>query len=235
MKEVPGVATPRAPERYADPAEIAAFLRFAWRRAATLTPIYRRFERKYVLLVRAAMHAGCRPAELATAEWSDFQSEKGRIVLPASKWKSGGKTGRSRTIYLTPRLVRALLREQARPDRHPTHLFSHKRGPGGRGRGATKQQGEPWLKKALTRHTRNMRALAIAAKVPVEDVGDNRFVLYRLRHTRASDALMAGMDLASVAELLGTSPRMLETTYGHLLDEHLAEKAAEMAAKRRRK
>jgi integrase len=67
----------------------------------------------------------------------------------------------------------------------------------------------------------------------IKGEGDNRFVLYQLRHTTASDHLMNQGDATTVAELLGTSVRMLETTYGHLLDDHLA-KAHEMLSGKRR-
>lgn len=67
----------------------------------------------------------------------------------------------------------------------------------------------------------------------VKNDGDNRFVFYRLRHTVASDFLMRGGASATVAELLGTSPRMLETTYGHLLEDHLTVAAADLRVRKK--
>jgi integrase len=56
---------------------------------------------------------------------------------------------------------------------------------------------------------------------PPPDEGENRLVNYRWRHTAISTLLMLGVDVATVAELTGTSPDMIYKFYGHLLDEHL--------------
>jgi integrase len=229
----PDVTIPHAPERYAERKEVAAFLRYAWRRAGKATPLYRRFGRKLVLLIRVIAHTGCRPSEAIGAEWTELDLERGTITLPPEKTKTGHKTGKPRVIFLPPALARALRRELAKEDRHPTHLFSCKRGKGGIERGATREAGEPWHPKALTKCVRKLRNEAIEAGVPLQAEGDNRFVLYRLRHTRASDDLMHGGDVVTVAALLGTSPRMLETTYGHLLNDHLAKAQEELLARRR--
>jgi hypothetical protein len=63
--------------------------------------------------------------------------------------------------------------------------------------------------------------------------GDNRLVLYRLRHTTPRDNVMDDGNSHTVAELHGTSVRMLETTYAHLLKDHLSATAADLTAKRR--
>ena len=148
------------------------------------------------------------------------------------------------------------------PLRHPISIFVHKRGKGGIERGANRETGEPWGKfitkpdgsmgfepdsTALSKAIRKLRKEAIAACERlrsegkptkglelIKDEGDNRFVLYRLRHTTASDHLMNQGDLYTVASLLGTSPKMLETTYGHLLEDHLDEAAKDLGGKRRR-
>lgn len=259
--EVRVPAVGRSPQRYAERREVAAFLRFAWRRAGASSGVYRRFGRLLVLLVRVAAHTGARPGELCSAWWEDFDPKRGVIVLPPERHKTGAKTNRSRTIFLTPGLVCALLREQARPDRHPKSIFVHKRGKWSVERGGTKEQGEPWGRfvdlpggkrgfehesTVLAKTIRKIRSEAVEeakrrAKTGqptrglelIKDVGENRFVLYQLRHTTASDHLMNKGDASTVAELLGTSPRMLETTYGHLLEDHLAKAADELAAKRR--
>lgn len=72
----------------------------------------------------------------------------------------------------------------------------------------------------------------VAPKVTIANHGDNRFVFYRLRHTVASDFLMKDGATATVAALLGTSPRMLETTYGHMLEDHLAIASEKLRSRR---
>jgi integrase len=287
--EVKGPTVGRAPVRYATRREVAAFLRFAWRRfgataragtrhvagrawreaeelpSGTPTPcfgeLYLRFGRRLLLMLRVAAHTGARPGDLAAAWWADFDAAAGTITLPPDRHKTGGKTTRPRVIFLTPALVRALRRERDREGRHPVAIFTHKRGRGGVARGAERDAGEPWGEFAtlpdgrpsfdadtgpLARAVRGLRAEAVAeakrrasAGEPlrgleaIRDEGHGRFVFYLLRHTTASDHLMGGGAPATVAEILGTSVRMLETTYGHLLEDHLRRAARELHSRRR--
>ncbi|MHC5544998.1 hypothetical protein ACYOEI_42725, partial [Singulisphaera rosea] len=204
---------------------------------------------------------GLGPGELCSAWWDDFDATRGTISIPPDRHKTGSKTAKSRVIFLTPTLVSALERERMHPNRHPISIFVHKRGKGGIARGGEKEVGEPYgtftttpngrpsfeaNSTVLSRKIRLLRKEAIAegkrlkeAGKPtrgldmIKDVGDNRFVMYQLRHTTASDHLMNKGDASTVAELLGTSVRMLETTYGHLLDDHLARAHSELTGKRR--
>lgn len=270
MAEVRAPATGRSPERYSDRREIAAFLRFLWRRAGASPGIYRRFGRMLALMVRTAWHAGARPGDLAAAWRDDYDSEPMSITLPPERHKTGRKTGRSRVIFLTPTLVRALNRLLAMEGAHPVSIFTHKRGKGSvdhekdstcAQKRIEQLQGEPWGKFVtlpngrpsfitdtgpLCQAIRKIRAEAVAeakrlkkAKLPtrglelIQDEGDNRLVLYRLRHTTLSDNLMDDGNPHTVAELHGTSVRMLETTYAHLLKDHLSATAADLTAKRR--
>ena len=287
-----GVESPkiaRSPERYAERVEVAAFLRFAWRRVgyapevldrhrawlrsrgepdddplppASVGELYRRFGRTLVLMLRVGAHTGARPGELASAWWGDVDWRRGTITLPPERHKTGSKTGRSRVIHLGARsvLLRALRRERDRPGRHPTSIFTHKRGRGGVSRGAEATAGEPWGDfttlpgggpgfdadtRPLSQKLGKLRAMAIAearalkaAGRPARGLeliraeGANRFVFYRLRHTYISDGLMGGVRGASIAELTGTSERMITQVYGHLLEDHLRAAAEEIRAGR---
>jgi integrase len=229
-------AVPDSPERFAEVGEIAAFLA-AWRAMAAGRKRggrMERFDRLAALLVRCLVQTGARPGEFCKAQWDDVTWEAGvtaaghpfgKVVLPPERWKAGRKTGKSRTVFLTPVLTRALRREFARPDRHPTHLFFHARKRAGEG-GPT----DPWESSALGRKVRKVRRAAGGA-----DEGPNRMVAYLFRHTAASRALMKGMDPVTVAALLGTSPNMLRKHYGHLLDDHLKAAAEALAGARRGK
>ena len=281
----------RSPERYGTNKEVADFLRFAWRRlgaspgamarraaslrwreaaglhapAAVVTPafgpLYQRFGRLLVLMIRVGSHTGARPGDLCSAWWRDFDAEKSTITLPADRHKTGSKTGRPLVLFLPPAIVRALRRERDRPGRHPVSIFTHKRGKGAATRGEDAIAGVPWgkfvdkpggqgfiddstplsqairkIRVAAVAWQTSQRAEAIARGVPeqlappitIRDRGPNRFVFYLLRHTRASDYVMRGGHSATVAELLGTSPRMLETTYGHVLEDHKSREAARL-------
>lgn len=226
---------PDSPERFADVKTLATFLRGWWRLTRTKKSKgrMRRYDRLTVLLIRCLIQTGARPGELCKAEWGDVDWEAartsaghpfGRITLPPERWKAGKKTGKSRTVYLTPTLTRALRREFGRPDRHPTHLFWHVRRREGVG------DSEPWTSAALGARTRKVRR-----KLGAEDEGPNRIVNYLFRHTAASRGLMRGLDPVTVAALLGTSPAMLAKHYGHILNSHLAGAAETLAGARRPK
>ncbi len=252
---------PRAPERFAERSEAAAFLALWRRRAAAAGPVRGRYERLTVLLERCLIRTGARPGELCALHWADLRWNGGKTpeghafakaVIPPERWKSGQKTGKPRTLYFSPALTRALRREHEREGRHPTHVFVHGGGRGGVG------WGEPWadgsrLSKAVLHARRkgreviaSLRARAEAgealpavdrwlARAELHDEGAQRVVNYRWRHTAASTLLMMGLDIATVAELLGTSPQMISSIYGHLLDTHLADAAHKLAHGRLRK
>ena len=233
LKDIKGVLIPQPPERYASRKEVADFLRFAWRRTESQTSVQRRFSRLLILAVRTLYHSGCRPGELCTAKWADFDSSKMMIILPPHRHKTGRKTGRNRTIHLPNLVTRALVRERRR-DHHPLFIFTHKRGKGAMSRGATLNHGEPWNSQAFGRAIKEIRDEGIDAGVKLASSGPNRFVAYRLRHTYASDAIMDGVPTAVVAAMLGTSERVLNHTYCHITDPRQRE-ATELLVTSRRK
>ncbi len=62
-----------------------------------------------------------------------------------------------------------------------------------------------------------------AHKRAIKQAGLRRFRLYDLRHTWASRAAMSGMDLVSLAALLGHSKIVLVQRYAHPTEQHQAE------------
>ena len=249
---------PQSPDRYAAEAEVRAFLAWGYARAENYSrsqsykksgrtviksgPLERRFERLTIDLIRVAYLTGTRPGELRIAEWGDYKPQAvqvagawwGLIKLDPKRWKSGGKTGKARVVFLPPEAVEVIEAIQALEGRHPRFIWTHKRGPVPRTREASldspadapASHGVPWSESALPNKVCALRKEAIAAGVPLLDEGPDRFVMYRLRHTRAAELLMAGVDVGTVAKLLGTSVEMIEKTYGSYTSSHLAEAAA---------
>jgi integrase len=238
---------PRADSRYAGRSEVAAVLGWAWRDAGR-----DRRHRSTVLLLRCLAATGARPGELCDLRWSDLSWEAGRTpqghvfaraTIPAERWKAGRKTGRARVLYLTPLLTRALRRLKEAPGAHPTHVFVHGPGRGGRGADQPWESGSRLSKRILAIRRGAIAAQAQAraaerptglqallARVDLAEDGADRWTAYRLRHTAASALLMHGHDLYTVAELLGTSAEVIQSTYGHLLDGHLANAALSLSA-----
>ena len=228
---------PQSADRFADDEEVAAFLKWGYARAEKLGGLAGRFERATFNLIEVASLTGARPGELRIAEWPDFEAKAvfiaelgewwGRIKLDPTRWKSGAKTGKAREIFLPPVAVAIVEALAANPDRHPRFVFTHKRGMQANARGATNpQHGEVWSPSALPNKICHLRRRAILDGVPLIDQGENRFVMYRLRHTAAAKLLMAGVDVGTVARLLGTSTGMIETTYGSYTSDHLAKAAS---------
>jgi integrase len=228
-------SVPHAPERFAERSEAAAFLRF-WRSRTKRGTVGGRYARLTILLERCLVHTGARPKELCTLRWGDIKWEAGtteaghafaKATIPPERWKTGKKTGRPRMIYFSPALSRALKREHDRPGRHPWAVFVHGRGRGGVG------AGEPWPDgSTLAKTVRRVRREAITAGIQIQDTGHQRLTNYRWRHTAASTLLMMGVDVSTVAELLGTSEEMIRRHYGHLLDKHLAAAAEKLTGAR---
>jgi integrase len=193
---------PPAEERYAERSEAAAWLRWLRGRAS----------RDFVLLQRVLIHTGARPSEWTRAKVSDLDVR--RWVLTRRDWKAARATGRVRRVFVPVRLRRSLLRQASRL---PSDVWLF-----------TSPRGLRWGKSNLGTTTQRQREAARAAGVPLQA----RLTCYLWRHVAASDLLMKGVDIATVAELLGTSPQQITRTYGHLLKGHLAA-AAERLAQRR--
>lgn len=233
---------PHPPDRYAEGEEVRSFLAWGYARAERIGGLAGRFERLTMDLIRVAYLAGTRPGELRVAERGDFEARAarveqlgewwGRITLDPSRWKSGGKTGKAREVFLPPEAVAAIEEILQLPDHHPRFIWTHRRGTRSADRGATSRpHGEPWSESSLPTKICTLRRLAIKEGITVRDEGPDRFVMYRLRHSRAAELLMAGVDVATVAKLLGTSVQMIETVYGSFKSEHLAEAASRAIAK----
>jgi integrase len=168
-----------------------------------------------------------------------------KVIL--EEHKTAEKTEKLRTIYLTPSLTRALRRVSSQPGKHPTHVFVHARGSRSVAAMETPADlGDPWNSIALAAKVRKVRERAIRAAESLQSEGKptrglellsgkgaNRLVNYRWRHTAISTLLMMGVDVATVAELTGTSPEMIHQHYGHLLDAHLAGAAEKLIRGRR--
>ncbi len=248
---------PRSPARFAERREAAAFLSH-WRTRRDRSQDRGRYDRLTLLLVRALIRTGARPKELCRLQWADLKWEGWRAssghlaakaVIPPARWKAGAVTGKPRTIYLTPALTHALrrIRERGAPD--PTWVFVHGSGRGGVG-GCSPWASGSALSKTVLRIRRELiarqeavrariergepvtRREAALAAVAVRDQGQDRLVNYRWRHTAISTLLMLGIDVATVAELAGTSPDMIYRHYGHLLDAHLVAAAERLASRR---
>jgi integrase len=257
-------------EKFADPGVVMAFRRWAWRNARwgwispeaadrfrrkgwiKPTPAIRRksdrrFDRIFLLMIRFIALTGCRPKEACTARWSDVHwsddsRTTGTVVL--DKWKNRKKTGRKRTIFVTPPVARILRVLDRLEGRNPEWIFTHRIGPRSgnyRDMSIDRRAGEPWPDgTALGAKIRKLRTWAIEDGVasregkPLEATGPNRLANYLFRHTYISKMLMSGHTSAVTAAMTGTSEEMVNRKYGHIQKDHLARIAEEMVSPRKK-
>ncbi len=158
--------------------------------------------------VTAMLETGCRPSEVASVTAADVDLTLGVWVL--EKHKTAKKTGKPRVVYLTPAMA----------ELSKTLAAKYPEGPLFRG---------PRNKKPFTRNGIRCRFKRLRKKLPHL----KHFVCYNLRHTFATRALVNGVGIAQVAELLGhSSTDMVSKVYGHLAEQvaHLREAATKATA-----
>jgi integrase len=138
-----------------------------------------------------------RPGALAALLVGDFDSRRNELAIERDKANGGRK-------LLLPTNTAAFLETvtASRPTTSP--LFSQ-------------ENGKPWEKDAWKKP---IKAAAAAAGLPVGTTA------YTLRHSTITDLVQSGLNLLAVAQLSGTSVRMIERHYGHLQRESAAEALA---------
>jgi integrase len=168
------------------------------------------YARRYVTSFRAVLLAlrlsGCRPSEIINATIEDFDGSTWTI----REHKNDKKSHRPRVVYLSP-CLQTLTKIAARGrESGPIFLAA---------------EGRPWKYSDLRKRFERLRdKTGISSKC----------VLYSFRHTWITDALIAGVDVATVAEMAGTSIEMIDRHYGHLnqAKNHMIKAAAVVASAR---
>ncbi len=142
-----------------------------------------------------ASHCGTRPQQIR-----DVESEEPRPRLSVhvfEKHKTAHKTGKPLIAYASP-CMQTLLK-----------ILSHHRPTGKLFRN---DDGSPLKKDSVAQRMRRMR----------EDLGlDPKLIAYSYRHTFATESLLAGNDVATLAALMGhASVAMVSRVYNHINQKH---------------
>ena len=147
----------------------------------------------FKLLLFALKETGCRPKEARTLTWEQVQDD--RWVL--KQHKTAHKVHKPRVIYLSApmRKLMPVLRSRSTG----VNVFLNSRG-------------QAWTRNAVRlRMHRLKRKLSLAPDL----------CSYMLRHAFGTNAILNGVDVATVAELMGhTSLEMVSKVYLHLADQH---------------
>lgn len=171
-----------------------------------------KFKRRHVIAFRVALTvlsiSGCRPGEFAKLRVEDWQDDRWII----KSHKTARKLRKPRVIYLCPCLL--TLSRIAAGNRTKGPLFMA-------------APGEAWTYSKMRRRFERLRK-----RIGV----DPKCVLYSFRHTSITNALIAGVDVSTVAQVHGTSIQMIQSAYGHLCQhsKHLNQAVTKMARARRK-
>jgi integrase len=158
--------------------------------------------------VFAMQETGCRPSEVSRVTAENVNLELGVWAFAAHKTVK--KTGKPRIVYLTPAMVELTKRL----------MTLHPDGPLFRG---------PRGKNPFTRNGIRCRFRRLRKKLPHL----KGLIAYAYRHSFATDALVNGVGIAQVAELLGhTSTEMVMRHYSHIAGNvgHMREAATKAAS-----
>lgn len=149
-------------------------------------------------LAEAAALTGARPGELKNVKRSDFEPRTGTITF------RGRKSG-ARQVPLSPPAL-TLFTRLSKGKLPEAYLL-------------TRPDGKQWQRYYWDDY---MRAAARQAKLPTGTV------LYTLRHSFITEAVTSGMSTLDVANLTGTSLKMIEKFYGHLVVDSARERLAKV-------
>lgn len=164
--------------------------------------------RSFRLVLMALRLSGCRPGEIASMRIEYIQGD--RWAIPHHKTRR--KSGKPRVVYPCPCLE--TLAKIAKGIRTSGPLFQP-------------DAGDSWTYAKMRRRFERLKKRI--------DAGPD-CVLYSYRRASITDSLLSGVDVATVAELHGTSIQMIQRHYGHLCQHtgHMRAAARKVVMKRRK-
>ena len=136
---------------------------------------------------------GSRPGELAVLKWTDLDLETGMIVLV--RHKTVKKVRRPRLISLVPAVVKLLI--HLRKHSESEFVFVNERG-------------NPWNRCSLSSRIQRCRQR--------ERIPDDA-KLYGVRHHFGTKAIVRGVDIKTLAQLMGHASTGMTEHYVHLVGE----------------
>jgi integrase len=155
--------------------------------------------RNFADYLRFLFSTGSRPDEGARIEAKDLRETPFGLTCVLDDWKNARKSGKPRTIYLDP-VTANLVRRLALVNPVGPIFVS--------------PSGNPWCQNS--RGSQFKRVKAAIVKAHGQAAFDKGLTLYSCRHTRITRLIADGKPVAIVAELCGTSIRMIEKHYAHL-------------------
>jgi integrase len=153
-------------------------------------------------LLRFLRLSGARTCEASRLTWPDIDLDHALIVLKRHKTSRMQREPKPGAIPLVPELVQLLvaIRKRGEPGDHVFH----------------NHRGTPWNRCSLSLRMQRARE---KAGIPEE------VKLYGLRHAFGTRAVVSGVDIKTLAELMGHTPTRITEHYVHLAGQrsHLAD------------
>lgn len=168
--------------------------------------------------LRALAMIPVRPGAMAALQVSDFNKSRNELTIPTDK------AGENRTIKL-PATTAAHFAQHCAGKTPAAHIF-------------TRDDGKAWNKDSWKLP---FKVAAIAAGVHVYDKAptpikaeqrlskareslkastvDTLITIYSFRHAAITALIESGLPVQTIAQIAGTSPRMIHQNYGHLTDQ----------------
>lgn len=135
---------------------------------------------------------GCRPKEACNLRWEDIDLSAGVITIQKHKTLRSQRKPKPRVIHLQPVVVRLLLHIQTH-DKHKTVFVNHRE--------------NPW-----NRYSLGLRIRRARVKAGVSDEAK----LYGVRHAFGTRAIVNGVDIKTLATLMGHETTTMTEHYLHL-------------------
>jgi integrase len=170
----------------------------------------RRSKKDFFFLLQFLYRTGARPAEMYLAKAEEWDETRQAIVIKAAPENQGryklAYLGEDRVIYIPDDMV-PLLRQL---------MVAYPTGPIFR-----TESGEPWTNETICARFSSIRRAANRAAVARGVALVRKEVrAYSPRHAYVTSWVEAGKDLMGLAELLNTSPAMIQQCYCHLFKQH---------------
>ena len=156
-------------------------------------------------------YTGARPGEASNLEWDDIDLDKAVIVLHEHKTSRTQRVKKPRVIPLHPVVLKLLIHIRRRGEPGPLVFLNHRK--------------TAWNRSNLSLRVRRARE---AAGIP-DDAK-----LYGLRHGFGTRGVLAGVDLKTLAELMGHTTTRMTEHYVHLAGQQAHLAAAMLRANGRR-
>ncbi|MCE9562644.1 MAG: site-specific integrase [Planctomycetes bacterium] len=136
---------------------------------------------------------GARPCEARTLRWTDIKLDAGVVVLTEHKTSQTQRVPKPRVIALDEEIVKLLIAIRSRNEPGELVFYNHR--------------GTPWNRSSLSLRMQRGR---IKAEIPAD------VTLYGLRHAFGTRAIINGLDIKSLAELMGHMTTRTTEHYVHI-------------------